>query len=160
MSDNIRILNSNHEKFSMNGYITFSTKTFFTNESINLQLQDKDNWLKMHKFSYKFLEVTNFKEVDEEIVEINKTAGGTAVGAAIGLVTLGPFGGLIGGMAGGNKKINKKKSITFAIEFNDNEWVIFKIKNRFLGKAQILMFKDSFPQFFKNKEEKEGNPFK
>ena len=157
-----KILNTNHKKSysrdGVMGFIDFSYKTIFSKELIQLAFPDKDNMFKSNKFSFNFSNVTNFKEVDEDVLEINKTAGGTIGGAVIGTLVAGPFGTIIGGMAGGNKKKDKKKSSTFAIEFNNDEWVTFKVKNNMTGKIDISSFKDSFPQFFK-KEESPENPF-
>tara|TARA_B100000795_G_C22517901_1_gene330213 strand:+ start:69 stop:566 length:498 start_codon:yes stop_codon:yes gene_type:complete len=158
-----KILSTNHKNsyFSEGfvGFIHFSFKFIFSKDLIQLALPDKDSVFKTHKFSYKFSDVTNFKEVDEEVIQISKTAGGTIGGAVIGTLVAGPFGALVGGMAGGNKKKDKKKSSTFAIEFNNDEWVTFKIKNNVSGKLEMSSLKNSFPQFFEEKELEE-NPFK
>lgn len=159
-----KILGTNHKNsYSQEGFlgfIDFSFKFIFSKDLIRLVFPDKDSVFKTHKFSYKFSDVTNFKEIDEEVIEINKTAGGTIGGAVIGTLVAGPFGTIVGGMAGGNKKKDKKKSSTFAIEFNNDEWVTFKIKNNVNGKLEIAAFKGSFTEFFKDEEELEENPFK
>ena len=156
MAQRHTILSTNNKYFAVNAWIEFTHKSFFSKEIITLYFQGKNNILKVQRASYKFSEVTNFKEVDEEITEINKTVGGTVGGAVIGTLIAGPFGALVGGMAGGNKKKDKKKSSTYAIEFNNDEWVVFKLKFNMEGKLEVLNFKKSFPQFF---EENKENPF-
>jgi hypothetical protein len=160
MGEKFTILSSNHESYAINGLIEFRYKAtlFDTKDLITLIFQDKNKWLKMRNFSYSFSEVTNFKEVDEEISEINKTAAGTVGGAILGTVVAGPFGALVGGMAGGNKKKDKKESSTFAIEFNNKEWVMFKLKNNLSNRIHIKDFKLHFSQFFAE-EKKQENPF-
>ena len=50
------------------------------------------------------------------------------------------------------------KSSTFAIEFNNKEWVMFKLKNNLSNRIHIKDFKLHFSQFFAE-EKKQENPF-
>jgi len=84
--------------------------------------------------------IKNFKELEEDLKEINKTAGGTVGGAIVGTVIAGPFGALVGGMAGGNKKKIKKKSTIYAVEFDNNDWIIFKVKNKMIDNINFKSF--------------------
>jgi hypothetical protein len=83
--------------------------------------------------------IRNFKELEEDIKEINKTAGGTVGGALVGSL-FGPFGAVVGGMAGGNKKKIKKKGTVYAIEFDNGDWITFKVKNGMLDNFNFKSF--------------------
>ncbi len=157
MSYSFPIKQTNNERLAEHGKIHFERKKFLEPVSlIKLSAPKKGEWFKLHNYDFDFSDVTGLKEVDETILEKNKTVGGTVGGAVVGTLILGPFGGLVGALAGGNKKVEKKKSSLWAIEFNKKDWVIFEMKNNMLNRALIEDFRKSFKNFF---EEEKKNPF-
>ena len=64
--------------------------------------------------------------IDEES-EVNKKLLGTAAGAGIGALVLGPIGLVAGALASGNKK---SKIVKVGVKFEDDNWLIIEFDTK------------------------------
>lgn len=92
--------------------------TLLVNESTGL--------FKSNKYEYSLDQVKQIGVIDEES-EVNKKLLGTAAGAGIGALVLGPIGLVAGALASGNKK---SKIVKIGVKFEDDNWLIIEFDTK------------------------------
>tara|TARA_B100000989_G_scaffold122824_1_gene90798 strand:- start:664 stop:1110 length:447 start_codon:yes stop_codon:yes gene_type:complete len=92
--------------------------TILVNESTGL--------FKSNTYEYSLDQVKQIGVIDEEN-EVNKKLLGTAAGAGIGALVLGPIGLVAGALASGNKK---SKIVKVGVKFEDDNWLIIEFDTK------------------------------
>jgi len=91
-------------------------------------------FLKTKNYIYKKKDIISIGIVNEEI-EKSKSFLGSAAGAGIGSLVLGPIGLIAGALASGNKK---NKIVKIGIKFRDKNWILAEYNaNSMLDKLSL-----------------------
>ena len=91
---------------------------------LRIYLLDSKLWIellfKSKKYIYEAKNILSIGVVNED-TEKSKSFIGSAVGAGLGSLMLGPLGLIAGALAGGNKQ---SKVIKIGIKFKDKNWIL------------------------------------
>jgi|TARA_Y100000294_G_C8543569_1_gene332204 hypothetical protein len=89
-------------------------------------VKEKISFIKRKTYEYPLEKVVQVGVINEETQKEKKFVG-SAVGAGLGAIVLGPIGLVAGALAGGNKS---SKKIKIGIKFKDKNWIIFELDSK------------------------------
>jgi hypothetical protein len=112
----VKILDASWDKDN----IEFKLLASFKKGIYGIEVKESTGLFKSKKHSYETNDIVSIGVVNEES-EKSKSFTGSAVGAGLGGLVLGPVGLIAGALAGGNKK---SKVIKLGIKFKDKNWIL------------------------------------
>lgn len=112
----MKILDSSWPKLS----ISFEVLASFKKGIYGIEVKETTGFFKSKKHTYETKDIISIGVVNEEI-EKSKSFVGSAVGAGLGGLVLGPIGLIAGALAGGNKK---STLIKLGIKLRDKNWIL------------------------------------
>ena len=112
----MKILDSSWNK----NVISFGLLNSFKKGIYGIQINENTGIFKSKKYIYEAKNILSIGVVNED-TEKSKSFIGSAVGAGLGSLVLGPLGLIAGALAGGNKQ---SKVIKIGIKFKDKNWIL------------------------------------
>ncbi|MDC1538698.1 hypothetical protein N8444_03095 [Pelagibacteraceae bacterium] len=106
--------------------IEFKVLASFKKGIYGIEVKESTGLFKSQKHSYETKDIVSIGVVNEES-EKSKSFTGSAVGAGLGGLVLGPVGLIAGALAGGNKK---NKVIKLGIKFKDKNWILVEYNTK------------------------------